>query len=950
MLKNIIIVTALIIISGFYFYGCQTESIISTAKDDEKLYGITKGSFRHKWWNYYERGVSFSDGQLWKEAEADFREALSVADTDERRARTYGMHFTDYFPHRELGIALFHQKRYSDAIKELETSLSTEKSARAEFYLDKTRKTRIEEEHLDGNPPDIFIEYPTDKTLSNAFSIAINGIVKDDTFVKTVRINGKPIRIDISAPQISFNVETPILQGKNQIVVESADLTGKTSKSELTVLCDRAGPILNIDSLIPTTHNDEYTLKGYAYDDSGIKSIRINGQDILSHAFSEVELNHSFVLSSEQEKVIVVAEDLAGNQTQAELLLPHEHAWYSDDLSGVLLAALESDKSTAPFPQPSQKIINQLGNYHALIIGINDYNEWTKLKTAVNDATAIRDVLISRYSFPEKNVRLITDKEATLENINKEMLRISTGLKENDNLLIFFAGHGIFDKEMNDGYWIPIDGKLSKHWTWISHSSLTNQISSEYVKGKNIVIIADACYSGNLLRGIQTIVGTNYEMKLLEKAVKRSRQIISSGGLEPVTDEGKDNHSLFTYYLLKALEENKDDIADLEGLVLTQVWKPVSEKSRQTPTIGRMKTAMDDEGRFVLALKSGRFGRPAEQLGISATKATPTHKEIPVSPRTQAPVSKPLIHLKGKAEKQTDYYTYQSRLCIEGNVSGKDEAELQYITINNQNIIRKPGKNLYFNHLVELKEGNNKFIIRATDKFGNSAEKELNVTLKIQEINKNSSRMSVTIQPFEISGKQNFNFKDIIGMHLSNIGRFDMKEWKQWAADPPKDIKIQTVKGLSDFLLAGSVAVKEKGSLQITVRVIEVQSSHILTYEDIYTENTDSEAINDACQSLAVKLCDAFPIEEGSVAAIKGDDVIVNLGERNGLKKGMHLLFFQKGLPVMDEKTKEVLIEPEILEIASARIHKLSEKASYTELFDKKKLVKIKPGMQVITK
>ena len=266
------------------------------------------------------------------------------------------------------------------------------------------------------------------------------------------------------------------------------------------------------------------------------------------------------------------------------------------------LPALSSDRrgiKTSSGPGHS----HYLGNYHGLIIGINAYEEWSPLKTAVNDAIKLKQVLIEKYGFKEDNVTSRIDSEATRHQLIDDLRNIASMLKERDNFLIYFAGHGQLDDLTGDGYWIPVEGKLKSTSSWIAHSTVKNILSSEKVKAKNIVVIADSCYSGTLLRGGQSslsLTERNYDEKLLELAARRSRQVISSGGLEPVTDGGRDGHSLFAYYFLKALKENERNIVDLENLFHSQVWEPVTEIGDQRPTIGRLKTPMDEDGQFVL--------------------------------------------------------------------------------------------------------------------------------------------------------------------------------------------------------------------------------------------------------------------------------------------------------------------------------------------------------------
>jgi len=264
------------------------------------------------------------------------------------------------------------------------------------------------------------------------------------------------------------------------------------------------------------------------------------------------------------------------------------------------------------------------GTYHALIVGINAYKEWNPLQTAVKDAEALKDILIQRYGFRKENVTLRTNSDATRLRLIHDLRNLASNLQNQENLLIYFAGHGQLDDLTGDGYWIPVEGKLKDPVTWISHSTIKNILGSEKVRGKNIVIIADSCYSGSLLRSgpsLLSITERGYRDKLIKLASRRSRQVITSGGLEPVADRGRDGHSLFAYYLLKALEENNRDLIDLENLFHNRVWKYVTEIGGQRPNVGRIKTPMDEDGQFVL------IGRLQHSLETDKRKPAEVHKQ-----------------------------------------------------------------------------------------------------------------------------------------------------------------------------------------------------------------------------------------------------------------------------------------------------------------------------------
>ena len=277
----------------------------------------------------------------------------------------------------------------------------------------------------------------------------------------------------------------------------------------------------------------------------------------------------------------------------------------------------------------NQNAAGPWGAYHALIIGINDYMEWPRLQTAVKDATVIRDTLVTRYGFDRKNVILRTDREASRNQINRDLRYLATAMGPKDNMLVYYAGHGQLDDLTGDGYWVPAEGKLKDPSTWVSNAYIKAVLSSEKVQAKNVVVIADSCYSGSMLRGgpsLMSLDDRRYRQKLAKKAALRSRQVISSGGIEPVADGGAEGHSLFAYYFIDALRKNNKEVIDLENLFHTKVWKPVSEIGDQRPNVGRLKTPMDQNGQFVLLNAAWVKEQAAKNAALEAKKQEQARK------------------------------------------------------------------------------------------------------------------------------------------------------------------------------------------------------------------------------------------------------------------------------------------------------------------------------------
>ena len=158
------------------FSGCAVDQGKVYEKGGKK-YGVTpEMTWRGKWWDHYQRGNSYADGEFWQEAIADFQASVRQRGNDQRRARTYGLHFLDYFAHRELGIVYYRLNRYPESISELESSLRSVDSAKTKFYLNRARKAMLEQSSRDSAPPRIVFGSPADGLLTNRFTIRVTDL------------------------------------------------------------------------------------------------------------------------------------------------------------------------------------------------------------------------------------------------------------------------------------------------------------------------------------------------------------------------------------------------------------------------------------------------------------------------------------------------------------------------------------------------------------------------------------------------------------------------------------------------------------------------------------------------------------------------------------------------------------------------------------------------------
>ncbi|MHC4560976.1 MAG: caspase family protein [Planctomycetota bacterium] len=229
------------------------------------------------------------------------------------------------------------------------------------------------------------------------------------------------------------------------------------------------------------------------------------------------------------------------------------------------------------------------GNYYALVIGIQRYQSLTKLQTARRDAAAVAKVLEKHYRFKVKTLF-----DATRRQILLALGEYRGKLTKDDNLLIYYAGHGWLDEDADAGYWLPVDAARDNDVDWVSLNTVTSAVRA--TPAKHVMIVADSCYSGKLTRSIH--VQRRTSDYLIRIARKRARVVLSSGGLEPVLDSGgQGGHSVFAAAFLKALEENR---GIMDGTTLfTRIRRPVMLNAAQTPEYADIREAGHQGGDFV---------------------------------------------------------------------------------------------------------------------------------------------------------------------------------------------------------------------------------------------------------------------------------------------------------------------------------------------------------------
>jgi len=237
--------------------------------------------------------------------------------------------------------------------------------------------------------------------------------------------------------------------------------------------------------------------------------------------------------------------------------------------------------------------INAGSKYYGLIIGNEKYEDssFPNLDNPIRDARSLEKTLIENYTFEAENITFL--ENATRADIIQSLDGLSGVITEEDNLLIFYAGHGDYHADSNNGFWIPTDAERVVKTNWFRNSTLADYLKE--INSKHTLLITDACFAGSIfaMRSVSGNPDRAYE-KLYELP---SRKAMTSGQLTEVPDQ-----SSFARYLIERLQENQDTYLSSEQL-FSSFRIAVINNSSAIPRYGEIRNVGDEGGDFIFLKK-----------------------------------------------------------------------------------------------------------------------------------------------------------------------------------------------------------------------------------------------------------------------------------------------------------------------------------------------------------
>lgn len=343
--------------------------------------------------------------------------------------------------------------------------------------------------------------------------------------------------------------------------------------NKIKVKSDSIPPVITIispqlrDGDTLATENEKLNLIGKSTDNGLLKSLIVNSKKIIpntSGIFSD-----EIALEEGYNQIRIIAMDEEMNISEKALNIRFS--------SGV----------------DYTENLNINGSYYALLIAVGEYMnpELFNLENPVKDALALKNVLSKKYNFKEENIRYLDNPG--MDRILEELDKLSRELTNDDNLLIFYAGHGWWDAEAGTGFWLPADADKVSRTRWIRNSTIQDFMKE--LKARHTLLITDACFSGSIF--VSRSLNFNASTAIKKLYELPSRKAMTSGALTEVPDQ-----SIFVRYFIDRLQNNNSRFISAEQL-FTSFRTAVINNSEVLPQYGVIKNVGDEGGEFIFILR-----------------------------------------------------------------------------------------------------------------------------------------------------------------------------------------------------------------------------------------------------------------------------------------------------------------------------------------------------------
>jgi hypothetical protein len=312
-------------------------------------------------------------------------------------------------------------------------------------------------------------------------------------------------------------------------------------------------------------NNDQLALAVMDFTDTNGKTYHYNNQSSLNYTIANIDYNFAPI---EINVPTTTQPTPQGNQNISTVNL---NAGQSDVAVNIPKTTIKNDKT------------------FAVIIANENYQREAPVEFAKNDGETFRKYCTQTLGLPEKNVHFVAD--ATLNNIRGEinwLANVAAAFNSEATIIFYYAGHGIPDEATKSAYLLPIDGYGSDIETGYKLDDLYSKLGN--MSAKNVILFMDACFSGAQRSGEMLASARGVAVRPKQGTLFGNMVVFSAAqGDETAYPYREKQHGMFTYFLLKKLQETKGDVTlgELSSFITTQVQQQsiVVNRKSQTPTV-----------------------------------------------------------------------------------------------------------------------------------------------------------------------------------------------------------------------------------------------------------------------------------------------------------------------------------------------------------------------------
>ncbi|MDF1878053.1 caspase family protein [Sulfurimonas sp. SAG-AH-194-C20] len=225
----------------------------------------------------------------------------------------------------------------------------------------------------------------------------------------------------------------------------------------------------------------------------------------------------------------------------------------------------------------------------ALIIGINEYKNNTNVEYADYSALAFEKLAQTTLGVPKENIITLLNSDASSGQIKAKIAQIRDLPGEGGVIYLFYAGHGVPAKD-GKVYMLPAD--MSADSIDLEPNLQLDKIYKNLTKSEasNIFIFMDSCFSGKDGKGKLLYKGVAPVLRTSKTEIRNKRLTVMTAGSNSdfANDFKAQEQRLFSYYLIQALSQGNNNLADVYKKIRKQVKRASIRKGigyKQVPQI-----------------------------------------------------------------------------------------------------------------------------------------------------------------------------------------------------------------------------------------------------------------------------------------------------------------------------------------------------------------------------